>query len=86
MVLREVCPTRVAAWKGQSMLYTDYAPCIKQIAEAENAQEEAMLQQARSGRTGRRTRNSALSSYYRTLNLSELARESLSRICFVDDG
>jgi hypothetical protein len=81
-LLRDSCPHRV--WgMGQTQVFTDYVPLIKQVAEAEEAQAAALVQQA-AGRRGRQTRNSAMSAFYRTLNLREGAREGLRAICFAD--
>lgn len=83
-VLRDVCPPRV--WgMGLSHLFTDYIPLIKQVAVAEDAQAVALVQQAQE-RRGRQTRNSAMSSFHRTLNLSDQGREGLGAICFADLG
>lgn len=80
-VLREVVPERVWATMEQAHLFTDYAPLIKQVAEADEAQAMALVQNMQE-KKGRRTRNSALSSYVRTLYLSEDGKEGLAALCF----
>ncbi|KAF6762114.1 hypothetical protein DFP72DRAFT_1164969 [Ephemerocybe angulata] len=82
-VLQDVVPSRVWASLEQAHLFTDYAPLIKQVAEADDAQAVALVQQAQE-RRGRQTRNSALSSYIRTLDLSEEGSQGLAEICFRD--
>ncbi|EAU84789.2 hypothetical protein CC1G_00308 [Coprinopsis cinerea okayama7 len=81
-VLHDVCPMTV--WSlPLPRLYVDYAPYIKQVAEADDAQAEATIQRVQE-RGGRRTRNSGKSEYVRILQLSDLGRGSISRICFED--
>ena len=55
-VLQETCPPRVWA-TAQPHIFTEYAPFIRQVAAAEDAQAAALVQRAQE-RGGRRTRNS----------------------------
>jgi hypothetical protein len=81
-VLREVCPQYV--WKSPlPHLYLEYGPYIRQIAEADDALAEAMILRVQE-RGGRKTRNSGLTEYVRTIRLGDLGRSSISRICYKD--
>lgn len=77
--VEEVCPMWV--WSRQDgSIYMDYVPLIRQILEAEDAQEEAGMR----GRGGRATRNSARThGYVRTVMLSAEGRAGLIRESYV---
>ena len=72
-VVEEVCP--MWTWsRGDGSVYMDYVPLIRQIVEAEDAQEEAEMK----GRGGRETRNSSRAhGFVRTVTLTAgLIRQS----------
>lgn len=73
-MVEEVCPKWV--WSRQDgSVYLDYVPFIRQIAEADDAQEEAELIK---GRGGRGTRNSTRAhGYVRTVVLTAEGRGGL---------
>ena len=72
-MVEEVCP--MWAWCRQDgSVYMDYVPLIRQIVEAEDAQEEAELK----GRGGRGTRNSTRAhGYVRTVILTAEGRAGI---------
>ncbi|TFK28736.1 P-loop containing nucleoside triphosphate hydrolase protein [Coprinopsis marcescibilis] len=79
-VLHDVCPSTV--WKAPlSHLYLDYGPYIKQIAAADEAEAEAMIRRVQE-KGGRKTRNSGLTEYVRTIRLNDLGRRGLSMILY----
>ena len=78
-MVEEVCPIWV--WSRQDgSVYMDYVPLIRQIVEADDAQEEAETR----GRGGRATRNSARAhGYIRTVILTAEGRAGLIRESYV---
>lgn len=78
-MVEEVCP--MWAWCRQDgSVYMDYIPLIRQIVEAEDAQEEAEMK----GRGGRGTRNSTRAhGFVRTVILTAEGRAGLIRQSYV---
>ncbi|KAF8812431.1 P-loop containing nucleoside triphosphate hydrolase protein [Phlegmacium glaucopus] len=69
----EVCPIWVWS-RGDGSIYMDYVPLIRQIVEADDAQEEAEMK----GRGGRATRNSTRAhGYVRSVMLTAEGRTGL---------
>ena len=78
-IVEEVCP--MWAWCRQDgSVYMDYVPLIRQIVEAEDAQEEAEMK----GRGRRGTRNSTRAhGFVRTVILTAEGRARLIRESYV---
>lgn len=78
-MVEEVCP--MWTWCRQDgSVYTDYVPLIRQIVEAEDAQEEAEVK----GRGRRGTRNSTRThGFVRTVILTAEGRAGLIRQSYV---
>lgn len=72
-MVEDVCPMWVWS-RGDGSVYVDYVPLIRQIVEADDAQEEAEMK----GRRGRATRNSTRAlRHVRTVVLTAEGRAGL---------